>query len=444
MIYIFTALFCEAAPLIRAWNLKKTEKNLKWDVYVDEEKTRCLVITGVGPVASAAAVSAVFTKFEAAKGDVMINIGTCCVIAGKTPSERTKIGDILLINKLTDGTTGRDFYPDMNVTGGIKESAITSVTEVISAKGGRVDFHGGGCPEGEGASAGEGDKYGAGCPEGEGASAGEGDKYGAVCPESEGTVAGVGDKAGSVCRESASAVTCKRNCIAAGVYDMEAAFIYQTAKFYMGPGQMYFLKVVSDNGVEFRENTNEPANEAKYRNGLKEYDNGANETVNGVEHPESTGKSDNVFESREMPEKTNADSKFETPPENAEAGGYATLAKRIGGLMEAAEGKITEFVAQVRSESEKEEGRNESADEECLRRKFTENHVFEDLHATAAMEKKLIQAIRYAELAGIDYEPEIKKLYDNERLPAKSKKEGILLMEEIVSKIQRGESAEQR
>lgn len=426
MIYIFTALFCEAAPLIRAWNLKKTEKNLKWDVYVDEEKTRCLVITGVGPIASAAAVSAVFTKFEAAKRDVMINIGTCCVIAGKTPSERTKIGDILLINKLTDGTTGRDFYPDMNVTGGIKESAITSVTEVISAKGGRADFHGGGCPEGEGASAGVGDKYGAGCP------------------ESEGTVAGVGDKAGSVCRESASAVTCKRNCIVAGVYDMEAAFIYQTAKFYMGPGQMYFLKVVSDNGVEFREDTNEPANKAEYPNGLKEYDNGANETVNGVKHPESTGKPDNVFESREMPEKTNADSKFETPPENAEAGGYATLAKRIGGLMEAAEGKITEFVAQVRSESEKEEGRNESADEECLRRKFTENHVFEDLHATAAMEKKLIQAIRYAELAGIDYEPEIKKLYDNERLPARSKKEGILLMEEIVSKIQRGESAEQR
>ena len=426
MIYIFTALFCEAAPLIRAWNLKKTEKNLKWDVYVDEEKTRCLVITGVGPIASAAAVSAVFTKFEAAKRDVMINIGTCCVIAGKTPSERTKIGDILLINKLTDGTTGRDFYPDMNVTGGIKESAITSVTEVISAKGGRADFHGGGCPEGEGASAGVGDKYGAGCP------------------ESEGTVAGVGDKAGSVCRESASAVTCKRNCIVAGVYDMEAAFIYQTAKFYMGPGQMYFLKVVSDNGVEFREDTNEPANKAEYPNGLKEYDNGANETVNGVKHPESTGKPDNVFESREMPEKTNADSKFETPPENAEAGGYATLAKRIGGLMEAAEGKITEFVAQVRSESEKEEGRNESADEECLRRKFTENHVFEDLHATAAMEKKMIQAIRYAELAGIDYEPEIKKLYDNERLPARSKKEGILLMEEIVSKIQRGESAEQR
>ena len=426
MIYIFTALFCEAAPLIRAWNLKKTEKNLKWDVYVDEEKTRCLVITGVGPIASAAAVSAVFTKFEAAKRDVMINIGTCCVIAGKTPSERTKIGDILLINKLTDGTTGRDFYPDMNVTGEIKESAITSVTEVISAEGGRVDFPGGGCPEGEGASA------------------GEGDKYGAVCPESEGTVAGEGDKAGSVCRESASEVTCKRNCIAAGVYDMEAAFIYQTAKFYMGPGQMYFLKVVSDNGVEYRKNTNEPANEAEYPNGLKEYDNGANETVNGVEHTESTGKSDNVFESREMPEKTNADSKFETPPENAEAGGYATLAKRIGGLMEAAEGKITEFVAQVRSESEKEEGRNESADEECLRRKFTENHVFEDLHATAAMEKKLIQAIRYAELAGIDYEPEIKKLYDNERLPARSKKEGILLMEEIVSKIQRGESAEQR
>lgn len=409
MTYIFMALFCEAAPVIKALGLKKEKSDLKWDIYRDEAERLCLVITGVGPIASAAAVSAVFAKYGAGKGDKMLNLGTCCVVSvqgdqinsdchlmnceedtgcrkeqgdedtesrkeqrngnigdqkeqrdaenlschmAESPNSERKIGEILLINKLTDGTTGRDFYPDMNITLGIRESAVTSMAQVIYKSAGQN--------------------------------------------------------------------------IPTGVYDMEAAFIYQAAKFYIGPGQMFFLKVVSDNGIK---------------------------------------------------------------PDTAETGEYAELSQRITGLMEASADVIVKFINSIIDEeyvlfanesryypdegsganskpvgsnpgegcpstpatagsntgegcpvnSRKRDRNSDKSLYDKLQNELRAKHVLEDFCATVAMEKKLVQAFYYAELAGIDYREMLQKMYDDGRLPAQNKKEGILRMEEIVSEIQRGD-----
>ena len=53
MIYIFTALYPEAKPLIRAFSLKKAVAGLPFDVYENMDGDLRLVITGAGMTAAA-------------------------------------------------------------------------------------------------------------------------------------------------------------------------------------------------------------------------------------------------------------------------------------------------------------------------------------------------------------------------------------------------------
>lgn len=171
MIFIVTALQCEAAPLIKAYRLKKLNNSLKWNTYGDSGNL-LLIVTGTGPISAAAAVSALLEKFECTASDILVNIGSCCELSVSA----TKPGKMYLINKLTDGVTGRDYYPDMLHGSSFAEHAIVSLAKpVVRAE--------------------------------------------------------VVDN-----RESM-------------LYDMEAAFIYQAARYYLGPSHIIFLKVVSDNGI---------------------------------------------------------------------------------------------------------------------------------------------------------------------------------------------------
>ena len=52
MIYIFTALYPEAKPLIRAFSLKKAVAGLPFDVYENMDGDLRLVITGAGMTAA--------------------------------------------------------------------------------------------------------------------------------------------------------------------------------------------------------------------------------------------------------------------------------------------------------------------------------------------------------------------------------------------------------
>ncbi|RHV06121.1 hypothetical protein DXB96_05665 [Clostridium sp. OM07-10AC] len=88
MIYIFTALYPEAKPLIRAFSLKKAVAWLPFDVYENMDGDLRLVITGAGMTAAACGVSAVFGRYGAGERDHLINIGTC---AAENPASEKKM-----------------------------------------------------------------------------------------------------------------------------------------------------------------------------------------------------------------------------------------------------------------------------------------------------------------------------------------------------------------
>lgn len=106
MIYLCTASYIEAKPIIQWYKLKKnmTEKNYQLFEGVDIR----LLITGVGMIEAACAVTYLITKYCMSKEDSLINLG----IAG---SNKTKlpIGTIVLVNKIIDYNTKKAYYPDI-------------------------------------------------------------------------------------------------------------------------------------------------------------------------------------------------------------------------------------------------------------------------------------------------------------------------------------------
>lgn len=105
MIYLFMALYGEAKPVISRFQLKRENTRLPFEVFGNQEQGIRLVLTGTGSVAAAAAVSCVCTAWHVEEGDFLVNLGSC---AGAAP-----LRQIFLCSKITDGVTGRDFYPDM-------------------------------------------------------------------------------------------------------------------------------------------------------------------------------------------------------------------------------------------------------------------------------------------------------------------------------------------
>lgn len=129
MIYLFTALYPEAKPLIRVFSLKRVQGGLPFDVYENADTSIRLVISGTGMCAAAAATAAVFGRYGAANEDHLINIGTC---AGEAGTDEMS-GKAYLCHKLTDRNTGHTYYPDMLYRHAFAEAQL--ITEPVVWKG---------------------------------------------------------------------------------------------------------------------------------------------------------------------------------------------------------------------------------------------------------------------------------------------------------------------
>ncbi len=191
MIYIFTALYPEAKPLIRAFSLKKAVTGLPFDVYENADNDLLLVITGAGMTAAACGVSAVLGKYGAGEKDHLINIGTCAAenLAGEK-NDDTKKGyrEVYLCHKITDRNTGHTYYPDMLYHHSFAEAQI--ITEPVVWKMS-------------------------------------------------------GDNCGKLRLSGKQHINDCRVLL----HDMESAAVYQAGAFWLGPHRMSFIKVVSDEGA---------------------------------------------------------------------------------------------------------------------------------------------------------------------------------------------------
>ena len=79
---------------------------VRFDVFTNDSIR--LVITGVGEINAAAAVSNIGGAYGISPDDEILNVG-----CGAGFSSDICLGSIFLGNKLTEQMTGRTFYPDM-------------------------------------------------------------------------------------------------------------------------------------------------------------------------------------------------------------------------------------------------------------------------------------------------------------------------------------------
>jgi adenosylhomocysteine nucleosidase len=100
--FIFTALPCEAKPLISHYALKKVLENHPFTLYANAETV--LTVSGLGKIAMAGAVAYTLAKFQAQPSPILINIG----IAGHPTAS---LGTLFAAHKITDSDRNRHFYP---------------------------------------------------------------------------------------------------------------------------------------------------------------------------------------------------------------------------------------------------------------------------------------------------------------------------------------------
>ncbi|MCI1967421.1 5'-methylthioadenosine/S-adenosylhomocysteine nucleosidase family protein [Clostridium luticellarii] len=119
MIFISTALYSEAEPFIKRFSLKKYNSINKFEVFKNDEIL--LIISKTGAVNAASACSYIIGKFDVTAYDTFINIGLCESVNGKF-----KAGAVVLCNKIINGETGMDFYPDMIFKHPFEEGCLDS------------------------------------------------------------------------------------------------------------------------------------------------------------------------------------------------------------------------------------------------------------------------------------------------------------------------------
>jgi adenosylhomocysteine nucleosidase len=106
-IFIYTALPCEAKPLVEHFNLKKDTTVQPFAVYFNHDI--CLTVTGLGKSAMAAGVAYTQALFASAEHPVLLNIG----IAGHKDHA---VGSLFLIDKITDLDSPKNYYPPLVFT----------------------------------------------------------------------------------------------------------------------------------------------------------------------------------------------------------------------------------------------------------------------------------------------------------------------------------------
>lgn len=122
-IFLYTALPCEAKPLIRHFNLKKNNEIQLFEIY--SNKTIYLTVTGVGKVAMATAIGYTQALLSTNSFPVLINIG----IAGH---QFHQLGSLFLIDQMVDADSGKRFYPPLTFSFPCPSSIIQTASRPIS------------------------------------------------------------------------------------------------------------------------------------------------------------------------------------------------------------------------------------------------------------------------------------------------------------------------
>ena len=126
MLYIVTALYIEAKPLISLFNLKKDNSYTKFQVFSNEDVK--LIISGTGKVKSATALTYLISKEDIKKDDYIVNIGFVA------SNKNSQLGDIVYVSKIQNAYSDFDFYPEMIYKHNFLEGSLTTFDSIVEKK----------------------------------------------------------------------------------------------------------------------------------------------------------------------------------------------------------------------------------------------------------------------------------------------------------------------
>ncbi|MCR5625654.1 MAG: hypothetical protein K6G11_10560 [Lachnospiraceae bacterium] len=194
-----------------------------------------LITTGVGPVAAATAVGATCAFYRVTEQDVLVNYGCA---GAENPSNKINIGDVYLINKLVNSDSGFTFYPDIeNVapSGGIRlaEATVHTSSKIFTNEN----------PNRERNAVAEANFNNKKIAESE------------AKPNRGKTKNSEANPNCGKTKNSEANPNREKNAEMGNtdieylvLHDMEAAAVYQAGSKFFTPGNMHFIKVVSDTG----------------------------------------------------------------------------------------------------------------------------------------------------------------------------------------------------
>ena len=126
MLYIVTALYIEAKPLISLFNLKKDNSYTKFQVFSNEDIK--LIISGTGKIKSATALTYLISKEDIKKNDYIVNIGFVA------SNKNSQLGDIVYVSKIQNAYSDFDFYPEMIYKHNFLEGSLSTFDSIVEKK----------------------------------------------------------------------------------------------------------------------------------------------------------------------------------------------------------------------------------------------------------------------------------------------------------------------
>lgn len=126
MLYLFSALYQEAAPLIAALELKKVTTARGIDSFQNAEGSVLLTLTGAGNYNAIAAVSALFAIREPKAEDQVIFYGSAALVRGSAFLYR--------IREIHDTASGRRAFPDLLYDLPLPEAAAVTLPHIMASR----------------------------------------------------------------------------------------------------------------------------------------------------------------------------------------------------------------------------------------------------------------------------------------------------------------------
>ena len=214
MVYIFAAHKGEVEHLIKKLSLGKRKASFPFLQYEGEEIL--LTITGQGQINASVSVAATLQEEKAKKGDLLLSLGSAAAILGRNRAAEDLLGRWFWIQKLEQQSTGRYFYPDLLYKLDFPEAGLLTGDKILEL-----------------------------------------DSMGRRDTVSEGHSDSKEDIVSEGYSDSKEDIVSKEFRVFEKLllYDMESAAVFQAANFYLAPEDFFFLRCVTDFGVNPGEET---------------------------------------------------------------------------------------------------------------------------------------------------------------------------------------------